>query len=319
MIGCGALGLIHTQRLNAMAGVEIVAVSDPNESAMSRCQSSALDPEKVGAFADYREMLSSSKLDAVCISSPNPYHVEQILSSIEAGCHVLCEKPLTLDPEEAQRVTDASKNSNRHVAIAYQSRYRRDSRTLRRALLSGDWGKITSVDLFACEDWMTPNRGTWRHDPALCPAGYFGDANGHQLDLLFWVSDSTPDAVEAFMLNQGTAVPMLTWGTALLASKTGSFPLTFHFNGTARSWREEISIQTEGADFVMRDTRLLWTDGSAPLAPYPDSLLHPEDTDDTPDSAFVGLLKGVQLPVSPPESVIPVLNFTLSALRKNRI
>ena len=104
MIGCGALGLIHTQRLNAIAGVEIVGVCDPSPEAMSRCRDSALDPENVRDFSDCKTMLNELKLDAVCISSPNPFHVEQIIDSLEAGCHALCEKPLTMDLEEAKKV-----------------------------------------------------------------------------------------------------------------------------------------------------------------------------------------------------------------------
>ena len=314
MIGCGALGLIHTQRLNAIAGVEIAGVSDPDIEAMTRCKDSALDPENVSDFSDYKTMLKEMQLDAVCISSPNPFHVEQILASLESGCHVLCEKPLTMDREEAKKVGLAATVANKHVAIAYQSRYRRDSRALKRALQSGEWGKINSINLFACEDWMTPNGGTWRHDPKLCPAGYFGDANGHQLDLVCWLSDSYPEQVSASMLTRGTQVPMLTWGTARMKAESSIFPLTFLFDGTATGWREEISIQTEGADFVMRDTRLFWTDGSAPLAHFPESLYHSDDVDDTPDSAFVALLRGEQPAVSPPLSVNPVILFTLMAM-----
>ncbi len=314
MIGCGALGLIHTQRLNAVAGVEIVGVSDPGAEAMTRCRKSALNPENVREYTDYKTMLKEMELDAVCISSPNPFHVEQILDALETGCHVLCEKPLTMDRDEAKKVSLAAIDAKKQVAIAYQSRYRRDSRALKRALQSGDWGKVNSINLFACEDWMMPNRGTWRHDPELCPAGYFGDANGHQLDLICWLTESYPEQVSASMLLQGTQVPMLTWGSARMNAEHSTFPLTFHFDGTARSWREEICIQTEGADFVIRDTRLFWTDGSAHLAHFPESLYHSDDIDDTPDSAFIALLRGEQPNVSPPASVNPVIMFTLMAM-----
>ena len=328
MIGCGALGIVHTQRLNCISGVEIGAVSDPNSLAMDDCKNVTLYPEQVKSFMDYREMLQNCELDAVCISSPNPWHVEQLLFSLKTGHHVLCEKPLTMIPEEIHYVIEASEASNLNVAIGYQSRYRRDSRALKRALASGEYGNINSVNLFACEDWITGNLNTWRHDPKLCPAGYFGDANGHQIDLLLWLTGSRTIRVEAAIQTFGLEVPMLTWGQATLKNHVAAndseekqvsvqhdFPLNFMFDGVAKYWREEISIQTDKADFVMRDTKLLWSDGSAPLAPFPDFLRSAEDIEDTPDSAFVSLLRGEQPSVSPPQSVLPVLEFTLVALK----
>ena len=169
---------------------------------------------------------------------------------------------------------------------------------------------------------MTPNVGTWRHDPAPVRA-LFGDANGHQLDALFWMTGLEPMQVRATMENRGTPVPIVTWGEARLraqntdrATSEPGIPMTFTFVGDARRWREEIAIQTEGADWVMRDTRLLWTEGSMALTPFTEAdlgLAEPVTTD-TPDSAFVAALRGGAPVASAPETVWPVLTFTLAAL-----
>lgn len=276
---------------------------------------------KVEAFADYREMLRNSELDAVCINSPNRWHVEQLLASLEKGCHVLCEKPLSMIPAEVEQVVEATRAADRVVAIAYQSRYRRDSRVLRRALQSGRWGKVSSVNIFAGEDWITPNVGTWRHDPARCPGGFFADANGHQLDLLFWLTGLEPDQVRATIEQRGTPVPMMTWGEARLVGKNDTgreppAPLTFMFAGDTKHWREAISIQTEGADFVLRNTRLLWSDGTQELGPFTDPEIEAAENGlaDTPDGAFIAALRGGPPVTSPPHTVWPVLRFTLAAL-----
>ena len=345
IIGCGALGLVHAQRLSALPGVQVCAVSDPDAQAMQRVAGALAPGSSVAAFPDYRELLQMDGLDAVCINSPNRWHVEQLLASLDRKLHVLCEKPLTMIPDEVDRVVRAAEKAGTTVAIAYQSRYRRDSRILRRALQSGKWGKVTSIDVFSCEDWVTPNRGTWRHDPERCPGGFFADANGHQIDLLFWLTGLTPLSLQATIETRGTPVPMVTWGEARLGEgsrqsaigssenypkskrpegtrnpKSEGVPFTFTFVGDAKHWREEISIQTEGADFVMHNTRLQWTDGSADLAPYPDPESDaPTGGDaDTPDTAFVAALRGGPSVVSPPETVWPVLLFTLAALESAR-
>lgn len=338
IIGCGWFGRVHVERLSEIPGVAICAVSDPSEEASQKLaefvplQTRNPETAEVATYADYEELLKHPGLDFVVIASPNKWHVKQILAALEQNLHVLCEKPLTMIPDEVTQVAEATERSGKIVAIAYQSRYRRDSRLLRDALQSGKWGRITSIDVFSSEDWITSNVGTWRHDPARCPGGYFGDANGHQLDMLFYVTGLEAESLRATMENRGTPVPMVTWGEARLRPQEGpttlpdtqhqtpeasaSVPFTFTFVGDARHWREEISIQTERADFVIRNTKLLWTDSTAALRPFTESDLGLTESveTDTPDSAFVRALRGGEPVVSAPRTVWPVLRFTLAAL-----
>ena len=327
IVGCGWFGRVHVERLSEIPNVRVAAVCDPEQSAAlklaEQVPASLRPTEGVAVYTDVNSLLSHPGLHAVSINSPNRWHVPQILAALQQGLHILCEKPLTLVRDEVTQVVAAAQEAERIVAVAYQSRYRRDARLLRMALQSGKWGRVTSVSVFACEDWVTPNVGTWRHDPARCPGGYFGDANGHQLDALFWMTQLEPMQVRATMENRGTPIPIVTWGEARLRAQNNrreapepSIPMTFMFVGDARQWREEIAIQTEGADWVMRDTRLFWTDGSAALAPFTEAdlgLMEPVTTD-TPDLAFVAALRGKEPVVSAPETVWPVLNFTLAAL-----
>jgi len=322
MIGCGALGLVHAQRLSAIPGVQVAALSDPNAAAMEHVSTELASETTIPQFTDYQEMLRTVELDAVCISSPNRLHVEQLLASVERGLHVLCEKPLSLFPPEVTQVVKTTQRTGKVVAIAYQSRYRRDSRILKRALQSGRWGRITSASIFSTEDWVTPNVGTWRHDPARCPGGFFADANGHQLDLLFWATGMAATDVHAKIEQRGTPIPIATWGDARLiphgasgsGEPHGAPLLSFNFVGDARHWHEEITIHTERADFVMRDTHLLWSDGSTGLTVFPEAAMIAEGMPDLPDTAFVWSLQNQEPVLSPPESVWPVLNFTRETL-----
>jgi len=346
IIGCGALGVVHARRLTGLPNVEVIAVSDPDAAAMERVAEAIPGSGTVGRFSDYRELLNVGDLDAVCINSPNRWHVEQLLASLDRKLHVLCEKPLSMIPAEVEQVVEATERAGTTVAIAYQSRYRRDSRILRRALQSGQWGKITSIDVLALENWVTPNAGTWRHDPERCPGGFFADANGHQLDLVFWLTGLEGASVTATIEQRGTPVPIVTWGEARLREQKAAggtavapvgasapenlnsrtpnteippsgIPFTFTFVGDARRWREEISIQTEKADFLMRDTRLLWSDGSREFAAYPDTESDAPTGEliDTPDAVFIAALRGGPPVASPPHTVWPVLRFTLAALK----
>lgn len=327
IIGCGWFGRVHVERMSEIPGVAVAAVCDPDAASarhLADLVPAHLRPEggEVAVYTEATELLKHSGLDAVSINSPNPWHVEQLLAALEHGLHVLCEKPLTLVPAEVDQVAAATRQAGRVVAIAYQSRYRRDARLLRRALQSGRWGGVTSLNVYACENWVTPNVGTWRHDPARCPAGYFGDANSHQLDLLFWLTGLEPTKVQATMETRGTPVPIVTWGEARLrpqgmeAGRGDEVPFTFMFVGDARTWGEEINIVTERAQFVLHNTQLLWTDGSQRFTPFTEAdlgLTEPVVTE-TPDQAFIAALRGGEPVASPPETVWPVLRFTLAAL-----
>ena len=169
IVGCGWFGRVHVERLSEIPNVRVVAVCDPEQSAAlklaEQVPASLRPTEGVAVYTDVNSLLSHPGLHAVSINSPNRWHVPQILAALQQGLHVLCEKPLTLVRDEVTQVVAAAQEAERIVAVAYQSRYRRDARLLRMALQSGKWGRVTSVSVFACEDWVTPNVGNMAARP----------------------------------------------------------------------------------------------------------------------------------------------------------
>jgi predicted dehydrogenase len=307
IIGCGALGVIHAQRFDAIPGVAVTALSDPIQANMARAAASIRTPD-VLQTDDYREILDSG-LDVVCIASPDRFHVPQVMDALAANLHVLCEKPLTPDPEALEAVIASMEEVDRHVALTYPRRYDTGIRRMRDEVLSGKWGRVTSVTAYNAEDWITPNIGTWRHDPAVCPGGMFYDASGHQLDSLMWVTGLRGEKVWAETDNRGTPNVMFSRGQATL---TGGVPLSFTFVGDAHKWREQINIHCEKVDFVIENGRAFVTRDNtlAPLAP-------PDDAE-TADEAFVKLVRGAGPNWAPPSDVWPVLTFTAAALESAR-
>lgn len=303
IIGCGALGVIHAQRFAAIPGVEVAGLADPDSTGVERAvQTLGYHPRVTSC--DYQALLQSD-LDAVCIASPDGFHVRQLLDSLVAGLHVLCEKPLTPHPQELEQVVHAQAKSGLHVSLTYPRRYNARIRGMRSEILSGRWGAVTAISAYDCEDWITPNEGTWRHDPDICPGGFLYDANGHQIDTLLWTTGLEPVAVMARTNNRGRAVPIAAWGTAEL---TGGIPLTFSFVGHARRWREQVNIHCERADFLLENGSALWTRGGKP-EPVPTGF-----EDETADSAFLKLLLGEGPNWAPPHELWPVLQFTGAAL-----
>jgi predicted dehydrogenase len=302
IIGCGALGRVHADRLGAMTGVEVTAIADPNEDNLKAAARQIQNSVK--ARTDYREILDRG-LDAVCIASPDAMHVAQVLDSLAANLHVLCEKPLTADPDELEAVIASRDETGKVVALTYPRRYDAGIRAMEREIKSGKWGRVLQITMYNAEDWITPNRDTWRHDPQICPGGFFYDASGHQIDTVLWVTGLAPVRVFARMSNRGMPSPMAAWGTALL---DGGVPVTFAFEGAAHVWREQINIHCEGMDFAILNSKAFWLRAGqiVPMAPG--------EPDEHADDAFIGLIREGGRNWAPPEDVWPVLRFTRAAL-----
>lgn len=301
--GCGALGVVHASRFAAIPGVQVAAVCDPSAEARRRAAQAA-GAANAFSTADYDEMLRAD-LDAVCIATPDGFHVPQALAALDRGLHVLCEKPLTPHAEELERVIAAANRAQRVVTMTYPRRHDGGLRAMRREIRSGRWGRVQTVTVYFAEDWMTPCVGTWRHDPALCPGGFFYDSNGHQLDTLFWLTGLEGVTVRAHADNRGTRVPIWVWGVARL---TGDVPLTFSFVGDAKVLREHIMIHCEGRDFRVENLQARWFVGNE-LAP-----IEPPEPGENADDALIRLIRGGGGNWAPLEELWPVLRFTRAAL-----
>jgi predicted dehydrogenase len=321
IIGCGALGLVHAQRFATVPGVSVAAISDPSEAAMERVAGEL--PSTPQRATDYREILACG-LDAVCISSPDAFHVPQVIDAFAFDLDVLCEKPLTPSELDLDRVIRARDIGGKQIALTYPRRYDASIRTLRDEIRSGRHGAVTTVTAYNAEDWITPNRGTWRHDPEITPGGFFYDASGHQLDTIFWVTGLDGQNPRAKVDLCGTALPLKVWGTAELSNGA---PFVFCFVGDAHMWREQINIHCERADFAILNAKAYRVENrqseveSAGTDIRPSTLdsrhhlLGTEEEDETADECFVKLIRDGGPNWSPLEDVRPVVRFTEEALK----
>ena len=300
--GCGALGEVHAERFSAIPGVHVVAGFDPSPLNLDNVKRKA--GIEFAVYSDFEQFLDE-EFDILCIASPDSYHVAQLLAGLETGRHILCEKPLTPDPSELKSVIAAVENSGKRVSLSYPRRYDPGIRRMREEIQSGNWGKIIATTAYNAEDWITPNRGTWRHDPKICPGGFFYDANGHQIDVLFWLTGLGFEWVKCSLDYCGLPVPICASGIAQLSQ---GVTFVFSFVGSAHIWRERINIHCEKMDFVIENMVGYWSKDGV-LSPMVENELI-----ETADEAFIKLLRGEGPNWSPVTDVGPVLNFTRAAL-----
>ena len=127
----GIISTAHINRLlipgaHASPKVELAAVASRDR---ARAEEYAREWEIPVAYGSYEELLADPSIEAVYISLPNTLHVEWSISAVEAGKHVLCEKPLTRHPDDAEAAFDAADRAGRFLSEAFM--YRHNPQTAR--------------------------------------------------------------------------------------------------------------------------------------------------------------------------------------------
>jgi predicted dehydrogenase len=144
------LGILSTARINRLVipgaraadGVELVAVASRDR---GRAEEYARTWEIPRALGSYEALLEDSEVDAVYISLPNGLHVEWSIRALEAGKHVLCEKPLDRRPDEVERAFDAADSSGRVLMEAFMYRHHPQTRRLVELVDEGAIGGLQLV------------------------------------------------------------------------------------------------------------------------------------------------------------------------------
>lgn len=119
IIGAGRRGRAHGRAARSLPGVKILAVCDPME---DRAASLA---EELGGrpCTDWRQALDEASPQLVYVTSPPPLHAEQTIAALQAGAHVVLEKPIALTMEEAASIGEVARHAGRHVQVCQQHRY----------------------------------------------------------------------------------------------------------------------------------------------------------------------------------------------------
>ena len=157
----------------------------------ARLAATAARLESRHTFADPHELFRSGKVDVVSIATPNATHYELTLAALEAGLHVLCEKPLALDAGQAREMAAAAAAAGRVLMVNYNYRFVPASQALKAA--AGTLGEV----YFARSVWHRsrgipgPHRGrkNWYVERDMAGGGSLIDLGVHRLDLALWLMD----------------------------------------------------------------------------------------------------------------------------------
>jgi len=204
-IGTGGIAFLHAGQMQALEGVNIVAVADPNEqSALQFLTSFHLTNAR--RYSSHQEMLEEGGLDAVIICSPHTLHYAQALDVLNAGCHVLIEKPMTCSTREAAHLINAAEANAKLLQVSYQRHFQPEFIFIRQAIADGVIGKLSSINATLYQDWKSSQTGTWRQNAALSGGGMLMDSGSHIIDVLLWTTRLKPLEVKSTLSTHGAPV-----------------------------------------------------------------------------------------------------------------
>ena len=189
LIGVGMNGRGHIGCLRELVGVEIAAVADPHEP--SRLQGLEALGREVPAYADHREMLEKETLDAVVVATPNYTHAEIVCDALEAGRHVLGEKPLDAGIDGCNRIVETAARTGQIYQIGLELRYSAVWRRVRGLI---EEGRIGTVRQLWCKEFRGPwaqkvNQWITQKDKT---GGALVEKDCHHFDLFNWFVGKRP-------------------------------------------------------------------------------------------------------------------------------
>ena len=154
------------------------------------------------AYTDYKEMIQQPDIDAIVVAATNKLHAVMTIDALNAGKHVLCEKPMATTLEDAQKMLDAAKKSGKQLMLGNNQRLEASHQKAREILASGKLGKIltfrTTFGHPGSEDWAVEGLNTWFYKKDVAGLGVLGDLGIHKLDLIRWLLDDEFDQVVSF-------------------------------------------------------------------------------------------------------------------------
>jgi predicted dehydrogenase len=210
---------------------------------------------------DYAEALSFG-LDAVVVASPPARHFEHVSAALTAGAHVLCEKPFTVDPADAWRLTSLAEELQRHLIVAFGWNWLPAVERARKLLTDCPIGEVHHVVVHMASDvWQLlhgtgsyfeadpdfpPDMATWSN-PEVSGGGYAPGQLSHALALLLLLCDAFPQEVTAVFDNVGAPVDLFN-ALLLRLPNGGTGVASGASTRTGGAPREQIEIRMFGTD-----------------------------------------------------------------------
>jgi len=265
MIGLGNMGRIHAKNIleNKIPGLQLTAVTDVVAT------QSALFPE-ITFFPTPEAMIASGSVDAVVIATPHFSHTPLGIAALQAGLHVLVEKPISVHKADAERLIAAHTNPKQVFAAMFNQRTDPYYIAIRDMVRNGSLGEVRRIN-WTITNWFRTDAyyasGNWR-------ATWQGEGGGvllnqcpHNLDLFSWMFGQ-PQKVRAFCgFGRYHEIEVEDDVTAFLEYSNGTTATFITSTGEAPG-TNRLEITAESGRLVMENERLIFTENEMPMSEF---------------------------------------------------
>ena len=264
IVGAGFMGAVHARAIR-VAGGEVVGVT---ASTPDRSRAAAAELGARHAFSEFEALVSHPDVDVVHVCTPNHLHAPVTLAALEAGKHVVCEKPLSTDAATAAEMVTAAQRHDRVATVPFVYRFHPMVREARQRVRSGAIGSVLLAHGSYLQDWLLhPDDDNWRVDAEQGgPTRAFGDIGSHWCDLLEFVTGdriARLSAQVATVNRQRAARPVttedvVTFQFTTLAGVAGSCVISQVSAGRKNRLLLEVSGSEATLAFDQEDPERLW-------------------------------------------------------------
>jgi len=193
ILGAGRMGRFHAECLRNSTAVSVLAVADTSPPALEAAQKIIGD---VALYETVDAAIAHPGVEACLIATPSPSHPDDVRAALAADLHVLCEKPVSLDPAETRALADLAERAGRLLQVGFWRRFSPPWRAARQAIAAGRIGRPLILRL---SQWDANPPPAAFCDPAVS-GGLAIDCGVHEFDLAEWLSDEDVVEVQAWSL-----------------------------------------------------------------------------------------------------------------------
>jgi predicted dehydrogenase len=258
--GAGFIGKVHATAATLDREAELVAgalSSDPDRSKASAAAFGIPPDRAYGSFQELldreRQRAENERIDFVSIATPNFTHCQIAIAALRAGFHVVCDKPMTTNVADAERMVSTVNESGRVFALTHNYSGYPLMRQARDMISSGELGDIIAVRATYVQGWMhgmepgaDVDRGAWKTDPLKNgQAGSLGDVGTHAFHLMRFVTQLQPQSLLSRMHSYSKHHELDDYGHAIIRFDQGATGMVT-WSQVTHGRLNDLSIEIDG-------------------------------------------------------------------------
>lgn len=237
IIGCGLIGEKRASAIDK-SGDKVVMVADINLSSAKELS------KKFGASFtnDWKDVVNSKEIEVVVISTPHNLLSSISLAALKSGKHVLCEKPLGINPKEVKRCVDLAKKKKLNYKAGYNHRFHPSVSRAKKLYDKGKIGKIMYIRGIYGHGGRPGYEKEWRVEKKISGGGELIDQGAHLIDLVLWFNNNPATNKSSILLN--SFWPIKVEDNVFILLKSGDCISQIHASWT--EWKNKFSFEIFG-------------------------------------------------------------------------